>query len=107
MSELIVPITRGEYDDFKKYEVFFHAFMDEKITSVLYYPEYIKEDGGFGYDRGQAKVYYNSEAVKHIESIALEQKNKDIDVYKLVEERLRMLNDKLRNRTLIQRILNK
>ena len=55
----------------------------------------------------KTSIFYCKDAVDKIESIQINKLNQDIDLYKMQYEKSRSYNKWLKNRNIIQRILNK
>ena len=103
MRDLITEITTKKYDDYKMYELFYTAFTNDKSAVV----EHIEILKGSVNTSILSTIYYCTEAANKIESKEIDKLKKDIDVLEMVVNSRDFIISKLKNRSLIQRILNK
>ena len=102
-SELKVEITREEFENFKRYKSFYYAFRNENKESLVEIVGFLDDSRSTPYK----EVYYCKEALDKIESIELSNKQAEIDELTRLNNILKHKIDKLKERSLVERILNK
>jgi len=104
-KDLKVEITREEKEYYDKCEMFYTAFIHSKDNSMIEHYEIVKTcRGGSFLDK---QIYFCQEALDRIESKQLEVIENKLKASSHYVEILKEDIKKLKNRNLIQRILNK
>ena len=104
-EQLKVEITREELLDFEKYKFFYSAFINENKDKLVCFNRVF--DSEYTGLHPYQEIYYCKEALEKIEKIEVVKKQMEIDILELDIEKSEKELNRLKNRNLIQRILNK